>query len=94
MQFFFSSGQSIDDLRLLPSSLPNRRRSVSTSKEEKVKETGLDDIEESPTPTHSEETPTPSTKDMPINHPSDEPLFVKSSRTVGASTKQKGYKLF
>ena len=79
---------------------------MSTSKEEKVKETGLDDIEESPTPTHSEETPTP-TKDIDIPEVNqltgnattdrkcpDEPLFVKSSRMVGASTKQKGFKIF
>ena len=80
---------------------------MSTSKEDKVKETGLDDIEESPTPTHSDETPTP-TKDIDIpevnqltgsataadrKYP-DEPLFVKSSRMVGASTKQKGFKIF
>ena len=41
---------------------------------------------------HSEETPTP-TKDIAIN-PTDDTLFVKSSRTVGASTKQKGFKIY
>ena len=62
--------------------LPAPNRSRSFSKEEtKVKETGLDDIEESPTPTHSEEasTPTKSTSSGP------EPLFVK--RNAKISTK-------
>ena len=63
---------------LLPSSLPNRLRSL--SKEDKVKETGLDDIEESPTPTQSEETPTPTITKEYITTP--EPLFVKSHKKV------------
>ena len=73
--------------------LPAPNRSRSFSKEEtKFKETGLDDIEESPTPTHSEEasTPTKSTSSGP------EPLFIKrtlksSSKSVSPSGKEGNY---
>ena len=92
-----STGHSSEDLRSCSGSttllLPAPNRSRSFSKEEtKFKETGLDDIEESPTPTHSEEasTPTKSTSSGP------EPLFIKrtlksSSKSVSPSGKEGNY---